>query len=153
MKKNLTPGDVLYREKGLVEHAGVYLGQERVIHNVPNGNTQITSLEDYSNGKTIKVISNNLTEPQQKTLATNVEHYLSIDKNYNLLKFNCEHLATTLLDGAPSSKQIQGAALGALSALLLATKSKSKNALLFTLIGGVIGFTAVNLLREYDYTA
>ncbi|BBN59792.1 hypothetical protein EI16_03130 [Hydrogenovibrio marinus] len=151
MQNKLKPGDLLYRKKGIVEHAGVYLGQDRVIHNSPNGNTQITSLKDYSNEKEVKVISNNFTKAQQENLITEAENYLSIDKKYNLLNFNCEHLASAFLEEKPSSKQLQGAALGAGTAFALAHKMKSNNLLLLTILGGAIGCAMVNSMRKYDH--
>ncbi len=54
MNSNLSIGDLLYRSKLLVEHAGIYLGKGRVLHNSPDGNVEICTLEEYANGKPTK---------------------------------------------------------------------------------------------------
>uniref|UniRef100_UPI0018C34F61 NlpC/P60 family protein n=1 Tax=Vibrio anguillarum TaxID=55601 RepID=UPI0018C34F61 len=45
MKNKLNIGDLLYRSKLLVEHAGIYLGKGKVLHNSPSGNVEICALE------------------------------------------------------------------------------------------------------------
>lgn len=50
MYTNLKPGYLLYREKGFVEHAGVYLGGGQVLHNSPSGDVEVVGYEQYAAG-------------------------------------------------------------------------------------------------------
>ncbi|AZS25629.1 hypothetical protein DYL72_11820 [Vibrio anguillarum] len=65
MKNKLNIGDLLYRSKLLVEHAGIYLGKGKVLHNSPSGNVEICALEEYANGKPVKVVLSHLSEDKK----------------------------------------------------------------------------------------
>lgn len=150
MKNNLSIGDLLYRSKLLVEHAGIYLGKGRVLHNSPDGNVEICALEEYANGKPVKVVLSHLSEEQKNELFYQAELLIKKAKKYGLLANNCEHLASTVLHGKPSSEQLQAAGLGAVAGLLLASCNQSRNSLLYMLAGGLIGCIAINAARQYD---
>ena len=77
MKNKLNLGDLLYRSKLFVEHAGIYLGRDRVLHNSPDGNVQICTLDEYSAGKPIKVILNQLSKEKQNELLHQAEQLIS----------------------------------------------------------------------------
>lgn len=150
MKNNLSIGDLLYRSKLLVEHAGIYLGKGRVLHNSPDGNVEICALEDYANGKTVKVVLSHLNEDKKNELFSQAEQLIKKARKYGVLANNCEYLASTVLHGRPSSEQLQGAGLGAVAGLLLAQCNQSKNSLLYILAGGLMGCLTVNAARKYD---
>ncbi|WP_269799017.1 lecithin retinol acyltransferase family protein [Vibrio sp. HA2012] len=150
MNSNLSIGDLLYRSKLLVEHAGIYLGKGRVLHNSPDGNVEICALEEYANGKPIKVVLSHLCEKKKNELFHQVEQLIKKARKYGVLDNNCEHLASTVLHGKPSSEQLQGAGLGAVAGLLFAHCNQSKNSLLYILAGGLIGCMTVNAARKYD---
>ncbi len=105
MKSKLSIGDLLYRSKLIVEHAGIYLGKGRVLHNSPDGNVETCSLEEYANGQPIKVVLSHLSEEKKNELFNDAVQLIKKAKKYGLLANNCEHLASTLLHGKPSSKQ------------------------------------------------
>ncbi|MEZ9327468.1 lecithin retinol acyltransferase family protein [Vibrio breoganii] len=151
MKNNLSIGDLLYRSKLIVEHAGIYLGNGQVLHNSPNGDVEICALEEYANGKPIKVVPSRLSEEKKNQLFNKAKLLIKKAKKYGLLNNNCEHLASTMLHGKPSSEQLQGAGFGAVAGLLLAQCNQSKNSLLYILAGGLIGCMTVNAARKYDY--
>lgn len=151
MKNKLNTGDLLYRSKLLVEHAGIYLDKGKVLHNSPSGNVEICVLEEYANGKPVKVVLSHLSEDKKNELFNQAEQLIKKARKYGVLDNNCEHLASTLLHGKPSSEQLQGADLGAVAGLLLAHCNQSKNSLLYVLAGSVIGCMVVNAARKYDY--
>ncbi|MFW8630076.1 lecithin retinol acyltransferase family protein [Vibrio natriegens] len=151
MKNNLSIGDLLYRSKLFVEHAGIYLGEGQVLHNSPDGNVEICALEEYANGKPIKVVLSHLSEEKKNDLFNRAEQLIKKAKRYGVLDNNCEHLASTVLHGKPSSEQLQGAGLGAIAGLLLAHTNQSKNSLLYIFAGGLFGCMAVNASRHYDH--
>lgn len=150
MKNKLNIGDLLYRSKLLVEHAGIYLGKGKVLHNSPSGNVEICALEEYANGKPVKVVLSHLSEDKKNELLNQAEQLIKKARKYGVLNNNCEHLASTVLHDKPSSEQLQGASLGAVAGLLLAHCNQSKNSLLYMLAGGLIGCMAVNAARKYD---
>ncbi|MBF4222625.1 C40 family peptidase [Vibrio anguillarum] len=150
MKNKLNIGDLLYRSKLLVEHAGIYLGKGKVLHNSPSGNVEICALEEYANGKLVKVVLSHLSEDKKNKLFNQAEQLIKKARKYRVLDNNCEHLASTVLHDKPSSEQLQGASLGAVAGLLLAHCNQSKNSLLYILAGGLIGCMAVNAARKYD---
>ncbi|EGR4294286.1 hypothetical protein DDN98_10900 [Vibrio cholerae] len=150
MKNKLNIGDLLYRSKLLVEHAGIYLGKGKVLHNSPSGNVEICALEEYANGKPVKVVLSHLSEDKKNELLNQAEQLIKKARKYGVLNNNCEHLASTVLHDKPSSEQLQGASLGAVAGLLLAHCNQSKNSLLYILAGGLIGCMAVNAARKYD---
>jgi hypothetical protein len=150
MKNKLNIGDLLYRSKLLVEHAGIYLGKGKVLHNSPSGNVEICALEEYANGKPVKVVLSHLSEDKKNELLNQAEQLIKKARKYGVLDNNCEHLASTVLHDKPSSEQLQGASLGAVAGLLLAHCNQSKNSLLYILAGGLVGCMAVNAARKYD---
>ena len=150
MKNNLNIGDLLYRSKQLVEHAGIYLGKGLVLHNSPDGDVEICALEKYANDKPVKVVLSHLSEEKQSDLINQAKLLIIKGKKYGVLDNNCEHLASSLLHGKPSSEQLQGVGLGAVAGLLFAHCNQSKNSLLYMLAFGFIGCMAVNATRKYD---
>lgn len=150
MKNKLNIGDLLYRSKLLVEHSGIYLGKGKVLHNSPSGNVEICALEEYANGKPVKVVLSHLSEDKKNELLNQAEQLIKKARKYGVLNNNCEHLASTVLHDKPSSEQLQGASLGAVAGLLLAHCNQSKNSLLYILAGGLIECMAVNAARKYD---
>ena len=151
MKEKLKIGDILYRSKGIVEHAGAYFGNDKVIHNSPDGNVQICSVEQYSDGKDIKVVSNKLSLDQVHQFQQRAKKELSQVKEYNPVLFNCEHLISEILEGASNSPQITGTAIGGMAGTLIAMSANSKHTWCFTLAGALLGCTLINAQRKYDY--
>ncbi|WP_242010367.1 NlpC/P60 family protein [Vibrio mimicus] len=76
MKNKLNIGDLLYRSKLLVEHAGIYLGKGKVLHNSPSGNVEICALEEYANGKPVKVVLSHLSEDKKNELLNQAEQLI-----------------------------------------------------------------------------
>jgi hypothetical protein len=151
MKQKLKIGDILYRSKGLVEHAGAYLDDNQVIHNSPDGDVEVCSVEQFADGKNIKVVTSGLSELQAQQLRERAKQKLAQAKRYNVISFNCEQLVSEIINGVTSSPQIKGAVVGCVAATLLAKASNSKHALWFALAGGLLGCTIVNTKREYDF--
>ncbi|MBF4260020.1 NlpC/P60 family protein, partial [Vibrio anguillarum] len=82
MKNKLNIGDLLYRSKLLVEHAGIYLGKGKVLHNSPSGNVEICALEEYANGKLVKVVLSHLSEDKKNKLFNQAEQLIKKARKY-----------------------------------------------------------------------
>jgi hypothetical protein len=57
MKNKLDIGDLLHRSNLFVEYAGIYLGNEQVLHNSPDGMIEICTLKQYANGKPLSKVA------------------------------------------------------------------------------------------------
>lgn len=152
MKQKLKIGDILYRSKGLVvKHAGAYFDDDLVIHNSPDGDVQISSTDQFSEGKSIQVVASELSVLQAKQFQLRAKEKLGQPKSYNVLSSNCEQLVSEILTGTASSPQVKGAVLGGVTAAILAKSINSKHILWLSLAGIVAGCVAVNAQRNYDY--
>lgn len=142
-------GDLLYRSKGFVQHAGVYIGEERVLHNGPDGGVEVVSYNTYSQGKTVNVVSSdqhNICELKQR-----LQQITQGDTRYQWFSNNCEHIANFMISGRKYSPQIQASAIGAIIGAITGQSKGGYNWLLFALIGGIAGCALSNSLRNYDF--
>lgn len=148
MDTKLKIGYLLYRTKGLVEHAAVYLGNNTVLHNSPSGDVEIISYEEYAQDKTVKVIvtdSHNLA-----LLEARLESIIQQDGSYNAASNNCEHIANFLIKGRKYSPQLRAAIISATVMGFLSWKSGKGNPLLMACLGAAGGTVLSNALRKYD---
>lgn len=152
MKQKLKIGDILYRSKGLViKHAGAYFDDDLVIHHSPDGDVQISSINQFSEGKSIQVVASELSVTQAQQFQLRAKRKLEQPKSYNPLNSNCEQLVSEILTGTASSPQVKGAVIGGIAGTLLAKSTDSKHALWFALAGVLVGCALVNAQRDYDF--
>lgn len=148
MHSKLKPGDLLYRSKGIVQHAGVYLGNGQVLHNQPEKGINITSYSDYAQGEDIKVIR---TEASDAGLISGrLKDIFSNDQKYSLLTNNCEHIAHYLISGRKKSPQLQAAIIGAFISAFIAYRYQKGNILLWASAGGGFTLLITQLFQQYD---
>ncbi len=148
MYSNLKMGDFLYRTKIMVEHAGIYLGDGKVIHNQPKVGVTVTTFNEYSEGKEVKVIKANSINKQE--LRTRIRQVLKSNKPYCLLSNNCEHIASLIYQGTKTSSQVKAVILSIILGLIVSKKVDGKNLLKIIAIGGLCGLLLSNLSRSYD---
>ena len=148
MNTNIKPGYLLYRSKGFVEHAGVYLGRSQVLHNSPSGDIEVVSFSEYANGQVVKVIETG--EYDHSVLAQRLVTLLESDSKYHVSGNNCEHIARMMIHGRRFSPQIQATMAGAIIAGLASWKTGKGNPFLMMLLGGLSGCALSNAAREYD---
>ena len=111
------PGEFLRRRKGPVMHTGVSLGDGRVLHNTPGRGEHVSTLEEFAKGKTLRV-SPGSADARMRIQALDEDE---LQRPYNLFLNNCEHTASRVTAGQPSSPQLKKVAVEALigAALLL----------------------------------
>ncbi|PAJ73341.1 hypothetical protein CJF42_16245 [Pseudoalteromonas sp. NBT06-2] len=143
-------GDILYRSKLIVQHAGVMLDNGKVLHNSPTNGAEICTFNEYAQGKVVKVISSDLDIEQQNQFKQKGVSLVEQAKEYDLFDFNCEHLVSLVKSGKPTSSQLNGAIVGASVGVVIA--KNSKNPLITIGLCSVAGLLATNLFREYNYT-
>ncbi|MGB0664265.1 MAG: NlpC/P60 family protein [Pontibacterium sp.] len=150
MNTKLEMGYLLYRTKGVVQHAAVYLGNHKVLHNSPSGGVEIISYEEYAQDKEVKVVKTDHLncEALKARLVLIFEQDLTYSKYLN----NCEHIATLLIEGRKYSPQLRAAIISAILVGGLSLKTGKGNPLLLAGVGAIAGLFLVNTLREYDAT-
>lgn len=151
MKEKLKFGDLLYRSKSLVEHVGIVMENGLVLHNTPNVGPALTSYEDYADGKPVKVVSSNLTPQQKQSLVVRALQTVNEAREYKLISFNCEQMATKVLYGVANSEQMRGAVLIGGTTAVVAKALNSRYWWAYGLAGLAIGCVAVNASRKYDH--
>lgn len=138
MHSNLKPGDFLYRTKNFILHVGIFLGYNRVLHNLPGKGVHITSIAEFAGGKQITYRSISL--PDGELNKERLQELLASTSEYSLLNNNCEHTAWYLTTGEVKSPQIANigisAAMGGLFGAIFFGK---KGAVLGTIAGGGLG--------------
>ena len=104
-------GDVVSRRKGLVMHKGIALGDGRVLHNTPFRGEHITSESEFRAGRRMYIESSDVEDrARTRRLA---ESAVYENRNYHLLRNNCEHTVTRVTTGEPRSPQLHSWILGA----------------------------------------
>lgn len=148
MRQSLKLGDMLYRSKGIVEHKGVYLGADKVLHNSPDGDVSIVDFEEFAKGEQVKIIQSD--EQNVHLLSQRLHEVLSRDERYVFWSNNCEDIANFLVSGRKHSPQIQAAFVGGLMGAVVGLKAKKENWWALALAGGIGGLLLCNLTRTYD---
>lgn len=147
MHSKLKPGDLLHRSKGIVQHAGVYLGDGLVLHNQPSEGSAVTSYSQYAEGKTVKVTSTSRTDLNK--LTERLHEIIDDDQSYTLFGNNCEHITSYLTQGRKISPQIQATTMCAAIGGLIG--NRSGNLAYGLILGGLAGLVIANVSRKYDY--
>ena len=100
MDCSLRMGDLLYRTKDFVEHAGVYLGNGLVFHISPANGAETISLSEYSAGLIVKVIHTDFDN--KHLLEQRLREVIGSANSYSVSSNNCEHIASYLIYGEES---------------------------------------------------
>lgn len=113
--RQLQKGDILFVDKGLYKHYGIYAGNNTVVHYSDKGSNfgldikvQEASLDDFAGGVQIQVCH---LDPKKYNLYSadeTVERAYSRlgEKKYNLVFNNCEHFAVWCKTGISDSEQV-----------------------------------------------
>jgi hypothetical protein len=139
----------VYRRKvsGLVAHAGLELrfemGEQLVLHTSPDKNTHLSTVEEFSAGeKLVKKTSINATQ----AIVDRINSRLSSNFQYSVFN-NCEHLASEVLTGRPTSAQLKTSlTVSLVGTALIACKSANRN--IQTLSVAALGFGLLGLYME-----
>ncbi|MGB3623333.1 NlpC/P60 family protein [Ketobacter sp. MCCC 1A13808] len=148
MNASLEAGDLLYRRKGLVQHAGVYIGNGQVLHNRPGGGVAIEDFQQFADNKPVKVVR--VSRENVDLLTERLHEILDKSAGYHLLANNCEHLAMLLIKGRQHSPQVRSVLLGMMSGALAGSRLRGKAWIFTALAGGVGGLLFCNSTRKYD---
>jgi cell wall-associated NlpC family hydrolase len=148
MNSKLKAGDLLYRTKGIVEHSGVYIGNNEVLHNSPTNNTEIVKLSKFAEGKDVKVIYQPVKDMEE--LLVRMKMLTSKETKYQWFANNCEQVSYLIIRGKKHSPQIIASSFGFMAGVALAKDLGWQKALLAGAVGGLIGCMISNASRKYD---
>jgi len=129
-------GDVIYVDRGLYQHYGIYNNDKSVIHFSPDQGKEIspenayireTSLAEFLKDGDLEIDHSVRPVFPAEEIARRALRLVGTNlKKYNLLSFNCEHFAFWCATGKLKSKQVEtgaaiagGVALAATAAILL----------------------------------
>ncbi len=114
--RELEPGDIVSRRKGLVMHRGIVLEDGTVLHNTPRYGEHVSTLQSFGAGRRVRVVA---TDPvrRQQTLRR-VRQQAHARRRYRLLSNNCEHTVSRAASGQARSPQLQSWMVGGGLALL-----------------------------------
>lgn len=148
MNSKLKAGDLLYRTKGIVEHSGLYMGNNEVFHNSPTNNIEVVKMSDYAEGKPVKVIYQTVAD--REDLLARMQMLTSKETKYQWFANNCEQISYLLIRGKKHSPQIVAASMGFVTGFVLAKNLGLPKALLVGAAGGLLGCIISNETRKYD---
>jgi len=129
-------GDVIFVNRGLYRHFGIYNSDKSVIHFSPDQGKEIspenayireTSLSEFLEGGKLEIDHSVKPAFPPEEIAHRAVRMVGTNlKKYKLLSFNCEHFAFWCATGKLKSKQVEkgaaiagGVALAATAAFLL----------------------------------
>lgn len=85
-------------------HVGRYVGNGMVFHNHWRNGAEIIPLSQFRNGKKVMVMDQGVVD--RHAFLSRVQQAIKSGKPYNLLTNNCEHTASLVSTGIPSSPQL-----------------------------------------------
>lgn len=103
-----------------------WYGQPVFVHNTPAGGVERTDLAGFAAGRLIHIEQHAAPGDEDAVVARAIS---LIGQQYNLLLFNCEHVATYALTGRAESGQVQvGAVVTGLAMIFLAVLNNNGTA-------------------------
>jgi len=114
-RRKLQPGDLLWVNRGLYHHCGIYEGEGQVIHfaaqegseiNPENAIVHRTTFERFKKSCPVKVVDIGNSFPPDETLRRARSRIG--EKGYDLATNNCDHFAVWCKTGEHRSLQVEG---------------------------------------------
>jgi cell wall-associated NlpC family hydrolase len=111
------PGDIIYADRGLYQHYGLYAGDDKVIHFAPLRGKEInaenaiiheTTLEEFLKVGELKIDKKSKAQYSRKGIVGRARSQIGA-RGYNLVFNNCEHFARWCTSGVSESKQVENA--------------------------------------------
>ncbi|MGF1688724.1 hypothetical protein L4C36_18900 [Photobacterium japonica] len=138
---NLESVKEVYRKKasGMVAHAGLLLeftcGRQAILHNTPERGAHLSSFEQFAENQKVNVTKEYVSELD--TMKQRIINVLSNPKDYCIFD-NCEHLASKVITGVPSSPQLVATTSGAVIGGTIGYALAKENKVIGTVVGGLI---------------
>lgn len=115
---NPSPGDIVFTDRGLYKHYGIYVGHDSVIHFAGPKGHEIeasqadiieTSVEDFLRGDLLEIQDDDGREPlpKREIIRRAKSKLYSCKGDYSLLFNNCEHFANWCRYDEHTSSQVE----------------------------------------------
>ena len=101
---SIEPGDLLQRAKWPFIHKGIATPDGKVFHNTPQKGEHTSSLEEFSDGKPVKVVK--CPEHNRGKAILRLQRARNAPRQYSYTGFNCEHSSSAISTGKASSPQL-----------------------------------------------
>jgi hypothetical protein len=101
---SIEPGDLLSRPKWPVIHKGVVTPDGKVFHNTPQRGEHISTIEEFSVGKSVKAIKSPAS--RRGDILQRLEKAVFNPQRYSYTKYNCDHSSSQILTGNAASPQL-----------------------------------------------
>jgi hypothetical protein len=126
----ISQGDKCWVQSFLTKHYGVCTGlgpdgQLWFVHNTPDGGVVHATQSAFAGGRPIHV-EQRAVPGQQAVVAARALSL--VGRRYDLLSFNCEHVANLAANGRAESKQVQRGVVATVSLILLALANQNGTA-------------------------
>ena len=102
----LYPVAVISRPKAGLQHWGVLLSDNRVVHCAPVRGEHITSVEDFAAGEDITFVRM-LVPPEYSPTMRRIAESLRNPKAYHAVTNNCQTFATRMIGAEPDSPDLK----------------------------------------------
>lgn len=129
MERGPRAGDVIYVDRGLYKHYGVYVGRGQVVHFAAKDGSEISSDNAIIHKCTLaaflkggKLLVDTLIKHKYSFRETALRALSCVgerghrDNGYNLVFNNCEHFASWCASGEERSRQVESAVQGVVAA-------------------------------------
>lgn len=126
------PGTILCRSKGPAVHYGNHLDEDKVLHTRPEHGCMITSFEKFADGQRIWALNTPVSAGYEARV-TEV-----INRSYDLVSDNCQHIANYVASGVYQSPQVTGAVVGAAMLTVFSEKGSWWPRMVTGAVSGVI---------------
>jgi len=114
----LAIGDLVMRPKllGIIQHIGVIVGLNSVLHNTPEKGEHLSSLQEFAGGETVW---GTRVGAEPVSVLSRVQKILTSPRAYDALNRNCEHTASEVTTGKATSSTVTWIAIAFLVGVAL----------------------------------
>jgi len=116
------PGDIVFVNRGLYKHYGIYISDNRIINFAPKSGfelnpkeafIQATNPENFLRGGTLEIDTSSPAKYSPEETIKRAEDCVGTNKEkYNLVFNNCEHFARWCKSGVSTSHQVRNVVTG-----------------------------------------
>jgi hypothetical protein len=141
----LFQGDILFVDRGLYQHYGIYIGDNKVIHFSPKKEFELNpehaliheaSLEDFLRGGVLQIDRDTEANFDKNEIVNRAKSQIGV-KGYDLFSNNCEHFARWCVTGEYESTQVTNLANTAGKLLSTAGETLDSGSKLLELLGSL----------------
>lgn len=97
-------GDVLERDKGLLTHVGIYMGNGLVLHASPELGVAITTVTDFAKNQMVRL--RRVPDMLRHEILSRAQAVWRRGGRYDLINNNCQHVVNEVVHGTRISPAV-----------------------------------------------